>query len=71
MIFKYISKDCVRYKAALSLQMVRNISEKQAYDIIDSVYDKCINDLEPFGRRVRSYEDYQRAFAERNNFSKK
>ncbi len=47
--------------------MVRNLSEKEANEIIDSVFDKCINDTEPFGRRILSNEDYERSYLDRYN----
>ena len=33
---------------------VRNVSCEEADKIIDKVFDKCYNDFEPFGRRIRS-----------------
>jgi len=55
----------VRQKAALSLQTVRNISEKEALDVVDSVFEKCYNDLEPYGRRILTDEDCSRAYKDR------
>jgi hypothetical protein len=42
--------------------MVRNVTEKEAFKVIDQVFDKCYNDLEPFGRRVATFKDCQRAY---------
>jgi hypothetical protein len=64
-------KECVRRKAALSLQMVRNISEIEAFKAIDLVFDKCYNDTEPFGRRVLDLSECERAFKDRNFFGYK
>jgi hypothetical protein len=58
----------VRRKAALSLQLVRNIAESEAFKVVDSVFEKCYNDLEPFGRRVLTEEDSQRAYKDRKKF---
>ena len=33
---------------------VRDVSSQEADKIIDKVFDRCYNDLEPFGRRIRS-----------------
>lgn len=60
-----IRRECVRQKAALSLQTVRNISEKEAFDAVDTVFERCYNDLEPFGRRIHSKEDCERAYRDR------
>lgn len=64
-------KECVRAKAALSLQTVRNISEEEALKAVDSVFDRCYNDLEPFGRRVYNREDCERAYKDRYRFGYK
>lgn len=61
-------KECVRQKAALSLQTVRNVSEEEALKAVDSVFDKCYNDLEPFGRRVFNKDDCERAYKDRKQF---
>ena len=66
--FKNVQKECVRRKAALSLQMVRNISELEAFRVVDQVFDKCYNDTEPFGRRIIDDKDCERAFRDRYKF---
>lgn len=58
----------MRRKAALSVQMVRNVSEVEAYRVVDLVFDKCYNDLEPFGRRVLNESDCERAYKDRKKF---
>ena len=61
-------KECVRRKAALSIQMIRNISELEAYRTVDFVFERCYKDLEPFGRRIIDYGDYERAYRDRKIF---
>lgn len=55
-------------KAALSLQMVRNITAKEAIEIVDSVFDKCVNDTEPFNRSIYSNYDYERSYEDRYKY---
>lgn len=66
--FKNVQKECVRRKAALSLQMVRNISELEAFRAVDQVFEKCYNDTEPFGRRILNESDCERAYKDRKKF---
>lgn len=40
----------------------------KAYRVVDEVFDRCYNDLEPFGRRIRNLEDCQRAYDDRKRF---
>ena len=61
-------KECVRQKAALSLQTVRNITEDEALKVVDSVFDRCYKDLEPFGRTILNKEDCERAYQDRKIF---
>lgn len=68
MTVKFYLKECVRQKAALSLQTVRNITEEEALEVVDSVFDKCYNDLEPFGRRIFNKADCERAYKDRTRF---
>ena len=58
----------MREKAALSLQMVRNITEQEALSAVDAVFDKCYNDTEPFGRHIKSKKDYKRSYEDRHKF---
>jgi len=44
-------QDCVQTKASRSVAWVNKIEEKEARKIVKSVFEKCFNDLEPFGRR--------------------
>ena len=61
----------MRRSAALSLQTVRNISEMEAYGAVDTVFNKCYNDLEPFGRRIIGTADCERAFKDMHIFANK
>merc|ERR1711860_75707 len=45
--------NCVKRKAMTSVMLVRNVTEQEANDVVDKVFNKCYNDLEPFGRRLR------------------
>ena len=51
--------------------MVRNISEKEANEVVDSVFDKCYGDMEPFGKPIRSYDDFKWAYANRFKYGYK
>ncbi|CAB3242458.1 unnamed protein product [Arctia plantaginis] len=62
---KMAHQDCVKTKALYSVMAVRQISEKEAIDVIEKVFPKCYADLEPIGRRIRrNSEDMTRAFKE-------
>ncbi|KAK7794585.1 hypothetical protein R5R35_003600 [Gryllus longicercus] len=58
-------QECVKTKAVASVMAVRNISAKEACDAVERVFNRCYNDLEPIGRRIRrnSY-DMQKAYME-------
>ena len=47
-------EDCVEKKATKSVAWVSGMKEAEALKIVRSVFDKCYNDLEPFGRRNTS-----------------
>lgn len=48
-----------------SVLAVRQIGKAEAVDIIEKVFPKCYNDLEPIGRRIRrNSEDMTRAYRE-------
>lgn len=68
---KISSQECVKREASRSIQMTRNISEKEANSVIDGVFDRCYNDLEPFGKPIRSYEDYKSVYANRFKYGYK
>lgn len=46
-------QHCVKTKALYSVLAVRQIEKLEAVDIIEKVFPKCYNDLEPIGRRIR------------------
>ncbi|CAB3379354.1 Hypothetical predicted protein [Cloeon dipterum] len=62
---KQAHQNCVRTKAIASVKAVRNVTDEQAAEAVDSVFEKCYKDLEPIGRRMRrnSY-DMHRAYYE-------
>lgn len=58
-------RDCVKRKAYESVKAVRSYSEKEVIDSIERVFDRCYNDLEPLGRRLRrNSDDALKAYAE-------
>ncbi|GAB6032180.1 hypothetical protein CHUAL_010828 [Chamberlinius hualienensis] len=61
--------ECVKDKAVKSMVAVRKISAVEARAIVDSVFDKCYNDLEPIGRRVRrNSSDPDKCYFERRHY---
>ncbi|XP_074646186.1 mitochondrial inner membrane protease ATP23 homolog [Tubulanus polymorphus] len=50
---KQSHQECIKRKAVTSVIMVRNCSEEKARNVVDKVFDKCYNDMEPIGRRCR------------------
>nr|CAG4649650.1 EOG090X0CKN [Scapholeberis mucronata]SVE93858.1 EOG090X0CKN [Scapholeberis mucronata] len=62
--------QCVKTKAIASVLAVRqDISKEEARAVVDKVFVKCYNDLEPIGRRVRrNSTDMIRAYQERGNY---
>ena len=67
---KKAHQKCVKQKAVASLVAVRpNADKRKMWEIVDRVFDKCYNDLEPIGRRVRRNSgDMNRAFRERFHY---
>ncbi|XP_035436499.1 mitochondrial inner membrane protease ATP23 homolog [Spodoptera frugiperda] len=62
---KKAHQDCVKTKALYSVLAVRQIGMKEAVDIIEKVFPKCYEDLEPIGRRIRrNSDDMLKAFKE-------
>jgi len=60
----FVFQTCVRRESMLSVMMGRNIEESDARAVIDKVFDKCYNDTEPFGRRMRTFIDEEQALKE-------
>ncbi|KAI0207175.1 Mitochondrial inner membrane protease ATP23 [Lamellibrachia satsuma] len=62
---KQRQQECVKKKAIMSIVMVRNVEEEEARKVVDKVFTKCHNDLEPFGRIPRrKSRDPERMLAE-------
>lgn len=58
-------QECVKSKAYHSILAVRNISKEEAVSVIEKVFPKCYNDMEPIGRRIRrNSADIDRAYEE-------
>jgi len=48
---------------------VKDISSEEAEKAVDSVFEKCYNDLEPIGRRIRRNSDHmEKAYYERRYY---
>lgn len=61
--------ECVKAKAVASVMAVRKVDKDEATQVVESVFNKCYNDLEPFGRRIRrGSRDIERAYHERYHF---
>lgn len=62
---KRAHRKCVQDKAIRSVLAIKNVSEEVAREVVMQVFDKCYNDLEPFGRRIRRNSlDMQKAYLE-------
>lgn len=47
-------QECVKAKALSSIMTVRKgFPYEEGIEIVNKVFDRCYNDLEPFGRRIR------------------
>lgn len=56
-------QECVKRRAALSVLAARGVTTEEARAAVDRVFDKCYNDLEPIGRRIkRNTDDMNKAF---------
>ncbi|CAG0883133.1 unnamed protein product [Cyprideis torosa] len=62
-------EQCVKAKAVYSLLAVRDVDPLEAMKVVDEVFPKCYNDMEPIGRRIRrnSYQAYE-AYDDRRYF---
>ncbi|KAI5719881.1 hypothetical protein M8J76_016321 [Diaphorina citri] len=45
--------ECVADRATWAVSMVRKLSYAEARNIVESVFTRCYNDLEPIGRRIK------------------
>ncbi|OAF68569.1 hypothetical protein A3Q56_03675 [Intoshia linei] len=53
--YKKKHRECVRAKAVTSLLAVRKIRQDEAEKVVDSVFNRCYNDLEPYGRIIKKF----------------
>lgn len=62
---KQVHQKCVQDKAIRSVVAIKKVSEDVAREAVMKVFDKCYNDLEPVGRRIRRNSlDMQKAYLE-------
>lgn len=63
-------QECVKNKAIHSVLAVREkLTKDEVTNIVESVFEKCYNDLEPFGRRCRrKSRDPEMVFAEKYKY---
>ena len=43
-------QECVKERAVKSMLCVRDISKEEAHEVVESVFDACFHDTEPFER---------------------
>lgn len=49
--------------------LVRNVTKEEAMTVVDEVFDKCYNDMEPLGRRCfKNQGRAKRALEEARNY---
>lgn len=61
-------QECVKSRALRSVLAVRDVSQEEAIEAVESVFEKCYNDLEPIGRRIRRNSDHmQKAYFDRKS----
>ncbi|MPC32784.1 Mitochondrial inner membrane protease ATP23 [Portunus trituberculatus] len=61
-----LNQECVKTKAMYSVKCTRNVTLTEAKAAVDRVFDRCYNDLEPIGRRLRrNSPDMHKAYKER------
>ncbi|KAG2459983.1 mitochondrial inner membrane protease ATP23 homolog isoform X1 [Polypterus senegalus] len=60
-------QECVRERALRSILAVRNVSREDAEKAVDSVFNSCFNDHEPFGRIPHNNADAGHAYKEFKN----
>lgn len=66
MTFVCLLQDCVKTKATYSVMAVRRVSKEEAAGVVERVFNRCYNDLEPIGRRIRRNSlDMHKAYKER------
>ncbi|XP_034952471.1 mitochondrial inner membrane protease ATP23 homolog [Chelonus insularis] len=62
--FRKKHRECVKRRAAISVLASRKTTEEEALAAVERVFDKCYNDMEPIGRRIKRREDMDVALAE-------
>ena len=50
LMFSFFCQECVKTRAVKSMLCVRNISKEKAEEVVESVFDACFHDTEPFER---------------------
>ena len=48
--FFFFLQECVKERAVKSMLCVRDISKEEAQEVVESVFDACFHDTEPFER---------------------
>lgn len=48
--WKAHQQECVKERAVKSMLCVRDMSKQEAQEVVESVFDACFNDTEPFER---------------------
>ncbi|XP_011308909.1 mitochondrial inner membrane protease ATP23 homolog [Fopius arisanus] len=62
-------QECVKRRALLSVLAARGVTPDEAKAAVDRVFERCYNDMEPVGRRIRSStDDMQKALFEGSLF---
>ena len=62
--------DRVKHKAASSVRVIKGISQSEALKIVENVFTRCYQDLEPIGRVTIDINDTCRAFSDYKHFSR-
>ena len=62
---------CVKAKAVSSILLFRkDMPREEAWEVVDRVFDRCYNDLEPIGRRIRRGSKHMEwAYRERYHYN--
>lgn len=58
-------QECVKRRAMLSVLAARGVTIEEATAAVERVFNKCYNDMEPIGRRIkRGTDDMDKALYE-------
>ena len=67
--FFNVLQECVKTKAMQSVLAVRSVTEEEARAAVNRVFNRCYDDLEPVGRRLRRNSlDMQKAYMEASSY---